>query len=113
MKPWRWLVVTGRAFGFLPFFLWELVLANAQVALEVVSPRNRMRPGIIRVPLKAERDLEIMLIANLISLTPGTLTLEVTDDRSALFVHGLHISTPDRFRARIAKMEQRLLKVMR
>lgn len=106
-------IVLWRALWFIPFFLWELLLANLQVALEVVRPRHRMEPGIIRVPLRAESDLEITLFANLISLTPGTLTLGVTDDRSGLYVHGLHVRSPDHFRGRLARLEDRLLGVMR
>lgn len=110
---WRWTVVLVRTIRFIPFFFWELILANAEVALEVATPRHRMEPGIIKVPLQARSDLEITLFANLISLTPGTLTLGVADDRGALFVHGLHVKSPDRFRARLAELERRLLRVMR
>lgn len=113
MKPLRWIVVLGRTLGFVPFFVWELILANLEVAREVMTPKHGMEPGIIRVPLEARTDLEIMLFANLISLTPGTLTLGVTDDRSALYVHGFHVKTVEGFRTRLASLERRLLKVMR
>lgn len=106
-------IVLVRSFRFIPFFLWELLLANLQVALEVVRPRPRIEPGIIRVPLRARSDLEITFFANLISLTPGTLTLGVTKDRSALYVHGLHVRSPDDFRGRLARLEDRFLKVTR
>lgn len=113
MRARRFLLVAGRTLGFIPFFLWELLLANLQVALEVVRPRHRMEPGIIRIPLRASSDLEITFFANLISLTPGTLTLGVAKDRSALYVHGLHVRSPDHFRQRLARLEDRLLKVTR
>lgn len=113
MNLWRGVVVGGRTLRFIPFFLWELLLANLQVALEVVRPRHRMDPGIIRVPLNARSDLEITFFANLISLTPGTLTVGVAKDRSALYVHGLHVKNPQHFRARLARLEDRLLRVMR
>ncbi len=102
-----------RLAGFALYFLWELVLANAQVALEVVTPRHRMRPGIISVRTRTRGDFEVTLLANLISLTPGTLTLEIADDNSVLFIHGINVSTPREFRSRVSRLENRLLKVLR
>jgi multicomponent Na+:H+ antiporter subunit E len=113
MRIARRALVIARFIAFLPFFLRELVLANVQVALEVITPTNRMRPGIIRVPLRVRSDLQIMLFANLISLTPGTLTLEVTEDRSSLYVHGLHVKDPEDFRSKMGALEDRLLRVFR
>lgn len=112
-KLLRRAVVLMRFIAFLPFFLRELVMANVQVAIEVVSPRNRMSPGIIRVPLHVKSDFQVMMFANLISLTPGTLSLEVEDDRSALFVHGLHVNNPDDFRSKMRALESRLQEVFR
>jgi multicomponent Na+:H+ antiporter subunit E len=103
----------GNGIAFIGFFTWELILANMWVAWEIITPRFHMRPGIIRVPIRAETDVEIMLLANLISFTPGTLSLEVDDDRTALYVHGLNVSTPERFREQIAELEDHLLKVTR
>lgn len=68
-------------------FLRELVLSSLQVAWAVAKPDMGIAPGIIAVPLEAETDLEITTLANLISLTPGTLTIDVADDRSELYVH--------------------------
>jgi multicomponent Na+:H+ antiporter subunit E len=95
------------------FFLWELVLANALVAWEVITPTNRTSPAVVRVPLRCASNTEIALFANLISLTPGTLSLECSVDRSALYVHGLHVRSAESFRARLARLEDRLLEVTR
>lgn len=94
-------------------FLGQLVAANAVVAWEVVTPTHYMRPGIIRVPLRSRTDLEVTLLANLISLTPGTLSLEVADDHSELFVHGLHVHSPEDLRHQVAKLEDLILAVLR
>ena len=68
-------------------FLKELVLSSVQVAVAVVKPDMGIAPGIVAVPLEAESDLEVTTLANLISLTPGTLTIDVARDRSELYVH--------------------------
>jgi multicomponent Na+:H+ antiporter subunit E len=103
----------AKAVPFSVLFLWELVLANTVVAWEVLTPRNYMRPGIVAVPIRARHDHEIAMLANLISLTPGTLTLEVAEDRSVLYVHSLHLLSPDHLRSRVSRLEDRLLWMLR
>jgi multicomponent Na+:H+ antiporter subunit E len=78
-------------FGLLVFFLRELVISNLRVAYDVLTPRHHMRPGIIRVPLDLASDGQITLLASLITLTPGTLTLDISVDRKTLFMHDMYI----------------------
>lgn len=98
---------------FLAWLGWELLKANALVTFEVLTPRHYMRPGIIGVPIRSTRDIEITWLANVISLIPGTLSLEVSDDRATLYVHALHISTPDDLRAYVHRLENRILRLLR
>jgi multicomponent Na+:H+ antiporter subunit E len=73
--------------------IWELVLSNLRVARSVLfTPLAELRPGIIAVPLDLESDAEITALANLLTLTPGTLTLDVSDDRTTIFVHVMDLS---------------------
>jgi multicomponent Na+:H+ antiporter subunit E len=98
----------------LGFFLKELVLSNLRVLWDVVTPGHISRPGIVGVPLSAESELEILLVANLISLTPGTLSVDLSDDRRTLYVHVMFLDDPDRFRQSIKEgLEQRILEVTR
>ena len=102
---------TARLLG---FFLRELVLSNLRVLWDVVTPTHISRPGIVGVPLSAESELEILLVANLISLTPGTLSVDLSDDRRTLYVHVMFLDDPDRFRQNIKKgLERRILEVTR
>lgn len=98
---------------FLLFYAGQLLMANAYVAWEVLTPRPRMRPGVIAVPLRCETPMEIAFLANLITLTPGTLSLDVGRENRILYVHGLHVRDPAHFRQEIAILEARLLKVLR
>ena len=103
-----------KLIGFILFFIYELVKANIQVAYDVVTPKYYMKPGIIRIPLDATSDLEITLLANLISLTPGTLSLDVSDDRKVLYVHAMYVNDRDEFIAEIKNgFERRLLEILR
>ncbi len=113
MRVLRILMRLPRLVWFGLWFLWELTAANALVAWEVLTPRHHMRPGIVAVPTNTRSELETMWLANLISLTPGTLTLDVSEDQSVLYIHGLHIVTPDHLRERVQRFEQKLLKAIR
>lgn len=74
-------------------FLYELCLSAFRVAALVAAPdmKSRLRPGIIAFPLTAKSDVEITLLANLITLTPGTLSVDVASDRSVIYVHALTV----------------------
>ncbi len=70
-------------------FVYELVLSASRVARIVLTPKIDLQPAIIAYPLVVDRDFEITLLANLITLTPGTLSVDVSDDRKVLYVHCL------------------------
>lgn len=76
-------------------FHYELIVSSFQVAWDVVTPRHRARPAIIDVPLDVKSDAGILLVTNLISLTPGTLSLDVSDDRTTLKVHAMFADDPE------------------
>lgn len=103
-----------RVLGLLAFFLWEVILANINVAYHVLTPKHLHRPGIISVPLDAETDVEITMLTSLLSLTPGSLALHVSDDKKALYVHCLDIDDPNEVRKKIKQgFERRVIEVMR
>ncbi|WP_291114626.1 Na+/H+ antiporter subunit E [Flavobacterium sp. UBA6135] len=100
--------------SFFFYFIYELIKANIQVAYDVITPTMYMKPGIVSVPLDANTDLEITLLANVISLTPGTLSLDVSDDRKVLYVHAMYIHDKDEFIRSIKDgFEKKLLNITR
>ncbi|GGZ55215.1 Na+/H+ antiporter subunit E [Mesonia mobilis] len=110
----KYFKIIPKLIAFVFFFLWELLKANLQVAYDVVTPKFYMTPGIVRVPLEAETNLEITLLANLITLTPGTLSLDVSDDRKVLYVHAMYLSDKQAFIDDIKNgFEKRLLEILR
>lgn len=84
-------------------FIYELVLSAWRVAVMVMSPRMDMQPGIIAYPLTVTRDFEITLLANLITLTPGTLSVDVSEDEKTLYVHCIDCSDPEATKRDIAE----------
>lgn len=86
-------------------FAVQLVVATAVVAWEVVTPRSRIRTGIVAVPLHGCSDAVATLIADTISLTPGTLTVEVNREPLTLYVHVLHLRDVGRVRRDVRRIE--------
>jgi multicomponent Na+:H+ antiporter subunit E len=104
----------SRVVSFLGFFVRELMLSNLRVAYDVITPKHHMKPGIVAVPLDARTDTEIAMLANLITLTPGTLSLDLSSDRTVLYVHAMYLTDPDELRREIKEgFERRVLEVLR
>lgn len=94
-------------------FLVEVVRANLRVAYEVATPGFRMQPAIMAVHTRARGPVELVLLANAVSLTPGTLTLEVDEQRRVLYVHTLYAPSREEFVAGIVRLEDILLDATR
>ena len=103
-----------QALGLAAYFLWELILSNLRVAADVLRPTRRLRPGVIAIPLDARTDAEIVLLANLITVTPGSLSLDVSADRQTLYLHVMHFADPEAVRRKVKEgFERRILAVTR
>src|SRR5699024_3322399 len=72
-------------------FLRELILSNLDIVKLVYQRKPDFEPGIFAMPLEVKSNWEITLLANLITLTPGTLSIALTDDNSHIFIHAIHI----------------------
>ncbi len=84
------------------YFIKELIKANIQVAKAVFVSNNKLNPAIIEIPLVLKSDMGITLLANMITLTPGTLSLDVSKDRKKLYVHVL---STDNYQATIEEIQ--------
>jgi multicomponent Na+:H+ antiporter subunit E len=106
-KPWMLL-------KFLTFFTREIVKCNLRVAYDVITPRNHMKPAIVAIPLEVTRDAEIALLANMLTLTPGTCSIDVSSDRRTLYVHAMYAPDPDALRRDIKqRYEKRVKELLR
>jgi multicomponent Na+:H+ antiporter subunit E len=97
--------VLPAALAYLGSFLWELLTANVDVAYRVLSPSLPINPDVIAVPLRVESDVAITTIANSISLTPGTLTMDHDAEANILYVHAITADDPDSLLAPIRRWE--------
>lgn len=102
-----------RVIGLLAFFLYELVIANLRLALDVATPRFHAKPGIVAVPLDVTEDNQILLLSMLINTTPGSVALDVSPDRRTLYVHVMYMESPEAARDEIKRgFERRVLGVL-
>jgi multicomponent Na+:H+ antiporter subunit E len=92
------------------YFLYDLCVSSIQVAHDVLTPKDRSNPAILEMPLDVKSDIEILLVTNLISLTPGTLSLDVTPDRKTLIVHAMFADDPDEVIASLKSGMERMVK---
>jgi multicomponent Na+:H+ antiporter subunit E len=113
----RYVERTRRAIGFVFFYLYELVNANITMAIDVLKPQMTTTPAIVALQLEKEinTDAEITLLSNLITLTPGTMAIDLSKDRRTLYVHTFHLPDGDAaaFSAKLKReMERRVLEVL-
>ncbi|MFN3405588.1 MAG: Na+/H+ antiporter subunit E [Cytophagaceae bacterium] len=97
---------------FILFFLKELIKANLKVMYDIVTPKHYMRPGILSVPLDTQDELQITVLANLLTLTPGTLAVEVSYDKKMMYVHCMYIQNKDEVKNGIKKFEKKVLDLL-
>jgi multicomponent Na+:H+ antiporter subunit E len=82
-------------------FFKELLKSNIAVLRIVFSPRIRVRSGVIALPTALTNDVALTMLANMITLTPGTLTLDISPDRRYLYVHTLNLDDPEEVKQEI------------
>jgi multicomponent K+:H+ antiporter subunit E len=98
--------------AFCALLAWDVVVANLVVARAVLGPVRRLRPGLAVLPLELRDPVAVAALAHAITLTPGTLTVEVDAQRSHLILHALDLPDPAAEVARLkARYERRLLEI--
>jgi len=100
-----------HGFGLAAFFAWELLLANFRVAADVLRG-NRFEPAVVAIPLDVTSDGEILLLSMLINITPGSVTIDLSDDRGTLYVHVMHMRSADETRREIKDGFERRVKLL-
>jgi multicomponent Na+:H+ antiporter subunit E len=100
--------------GLILTFLKELFISAFRVAVIVLKPTSSYQPGFIAFPLTTDRNAEIALLANMLTLTPGTLSVDVSDDKTTLFIHCLDVPDTEALKQDIAQgFERKIMEAMR
>ena len=106
----------GRLLGFAGYFSGQLLMANWQVVADLLTPGSRLQPGIVALPLRCRTAGEVTLLSNLITLTPGSVSLDLSEDRRVLYVHAMYIDGGDveAYRRSVKDgLERRVLELLR
>ena len=103
---------TVHAVELAAFFVWDLMLANVRVAMDVLRPRTSIRPAVVAIPLDVTSDGEILLLSMLINITPGSVTIDLSDDRQTLYVHVMHMTSAETSRQEIKEGFERRVKLL-
>ena len=104
-KLFSFIVRIIRAVLFIFYYLKELVLSSLYVAYDIITPKDLMKPGIVEVPVDLKNDTAIIAFANLISMTPGSLTMDMSPDKKKIYVHAMYLHDKEEF---IRKMKGEL-----
>lgn len=85
------------AFYCIIIFMWELIKANVDVAKRALSPKLKINPGIVKVPVEVESEYGQSMLANSITLTPGTITMDVVEQnkKTYYYIHWIDVATTD------------------
>lgn len=110
----KYFVIIPKLLSFVLFMVWEIIKSNFQTVVESLYSKSRLAPAIVAVPLTAKTDFEISTFANLLSLTPGTLVIDVADDKKVMYVHVMHLEDKQKFVDEVKNnFERRLLEILR
>lgn len=110
----RYFYRVPKTLSFIFFFLYEMIVANLQVAYDLITPKYFFKPGIVSYPMDAESDFEINLLSTFISLTPGTLILDVSEDKKTLYIHVMYLHDKEKFMKQLKnRVERKLLEILR
>lgn len=105
--------IVPKVITLVAYFLWELLVANFRLAKDLLTPGIDIQPRILAVPLDAKTDAQITVFASLVTLTPGTLSVHVSDDRSRLYVHAMYAQDEGKAIEELKSgFERRVLEVM-
>jgi len=83
-----------RLLGYLGRVLADIVVANLHVAKLVLGPKSRLRPAFIEIPMALENEFLLTVLTSIVSLTPGTVSASLSQDRRTLLVHALDAADP-------------------
>lgn len=106
-----------KVVGYLLLVLWDIVVANLQVAALILGPASRLKPGYVAIPLDLRSDFGITILASTVTLTPGTVSVSIERNRdggaAVLFVHCLRVDNESAIVATIKnRYEARLREIL-
>lgn len=99
---------------FILYFLNDMLQANLQVAVDVLTKDYHTTPGIVKYEIDAKTDFEITMLTNIIALTPGTMVIDIAEDKKHIYIHTMYLKNKEKFVKRMKeRTEKKLLAILR
>ncbi len=96
---------------FIGYYLLKLLQANLFIAYDILTPKMHINPAFMKVPVNLKTDTGLLLFSNLLSMTPGTLSIDVSKDKKILFVHVLYFSSEELMQKDFNGMQNKIKKI--
>lgn len=110
----KYFTILPKLVSFFLFMFWEIIKTNLVTVKESLYAKSKLKPAVVKVPLTVESDLEITILAIMVSVTPGTLVMDISDDKKVMYVHVMHVSNKQDFIDEVKnKFEKRLLEILK
>ncbi len=100
------------AIEFILFYLFQLVQSNIYIAYDILTPQIKSTPDIMKVPVNIKSDFGLLVFTNLLSMTPGTLTIDISPDKKELLVHVLYSKNKEAVMHEISEIQQKIKKII-
>ena len=97
--------------AFILFYLGKLLQANFIIAMDILTPKMKGNPRFMDVPVIVKSDLGLLLFSNLLSMTPGTLSMDISEDKKTIMVHVLYFSTEERLMNDFNQMQKKIQRI--
>lgn len=97
-----------RYLGFIAYYLVKLVEANFIIAWDIITPKLKIQPDFISIDLDLEKDHAILLFSNLVSMTPGTLSADINENKSKMLVHILYAQQKEQIMDELLHVQQKI-----
>ena len=98
-------------FEFIVYYQYNLIKANFYIAWDILTPKMHMNPAFLEVPVKLESDFGLLLFSNLISMTPGTLSMDISEDKKIVWVHVLYYKTDEIILDELFEMQEKIKRI--
>lgn len=98
---------------FIVFYIIRLVQSNIYIAYDILTPKMHTNPGLIKVPITLKSDIALLLFSNLVSMTPGTLSIDITEDKKYLWVHVLYKKSEEGVLNNIQEIQERIIRIFK
>ncbi len=102
---------TYLVLAFILYYLYKVIQANLYIAYDILTPKLKANPAFIWVPIRIQSDFGILLFSNLITMTPGTLSIEISTDKKQILIHCLYHSEDEKVIADIEEIQSKILQL--